>query len=312
MPFHAQAVKQNRIRFKFRFNLFSSLSIPFLLVLLLFVLLPFFFIVFYSFARTTDSRLYLTLDNFANFVSDVDFLKSLGLSLWFAFLTTIFTLLIGYPVAYFMAKSSPKVRNIINILITFPMWINMLLRTIAWKQILDDNGPIISLLKMIGLNNVHIIGTDFAVVLGLVYVYLPFVIIPIYTGLVKIENSLLEASMDLGANRHKSFVKVTLPLSIPGVISGITMVFLPAATTLVIPKYLGGGLARYRLIGNLIEDYFLKANNYYAGSAIAVVLAIVILFMIYLVNKCDRTVVKEKKNHKGKKLTVGNWGLKHE
>lgn len=305
MPFHAQVVKQNRIRFKFRFNLFSSLSIPFLLVLLLFVLLPFFFIVFYSFARTTDSRLYLTLDNFANFVSDVDFLKSLGLSLWFAFLTTIFTLLIGYPVAYFMAKSSPKVRNIINILITFPMWINMLLRTIAWKQILDDNGPIISLLKMIGLNNVHIIGTDFAAVLGLVYVYLPFVIIPIYTGLVKIENSLLEASMDLGANRHKSFVKVTLPLSIPGVISGITMVFLPAATTLVIPKYLGGGLARYRLIGNLIEDYFLKANNYYAGSAIAVVLAIVILFMIYLVNKCDRTVVKEKKNHKGKKLTVG-------
>ena len=148
MPFHAQAVKQNRIRFKFRFNLFSSLSIPFLLVLLLFVLLPFFFIVFYSFARTTDSRLYLTLDNFANFVSDVDFLKSLGLSLWFAFLTTIFTLLIGYPVAYFMAKSSPKVRNIINILITFPMCINMLLRTIAWKQILDDNGPIISLLKM--------------------------------------------------------------------------------------------------------------------------------------------------------------------
>lgn len=294
MPFHAQAVRANKLHFKFRFNLFSALSIPFLLILFFFVLLPFFFIIFYSFAKTTDSRLYLTLDNFVNFVRDRNFLLSLGLSLWFALLTTIFSLLIGYPVAYFMARTTAKVRSVMVLLITAPMWINMLLRTIAWKQILDDGGPIVALLEAIGLSGVKIIGTDFAVVLGLVYVYLPFVIIPIYTSLMKVDRSLLEASMDLGASRYKSFFRVSLPLSIPGVISGITMVFLPAATTLVIPKYLGGGLARYQLIGTLIEKYFINTGNYYFGSAIAVTLALVILLMMFVVNKCDRTNVKDR------------------
>lgn len=294
MPFHTQTIKRNKIRFKFRFNLFSSLSLPYLLLLLVFVLLPFFFIIFYAFAKTTDSRLYLTVDNFVNFVRDKDFLYSLGLSLWFAFLTTVFSFLIGYPVAYFMAKTNAKVRNAIVLLITAPMWINMLLRTIAWKQILDDNGPVIWFLEKLGVSGLHIIGTDFAVVLGLVYVYLPFIIIPIYTSLMKVERNLLEASMDLGAGKYKTFFRVSLPLSIPGVISGITMVFLPAATTLVIPKYLGGGLARYNLIGTLIEKYFINSGNYYFGSAIAVILALVILLMMYLVNKCDRTNVKDR------------------
>lgn len=296
MPFHTQNIKRNKIHFKFHFNIFNSLSIPYLIGLLVLVLLPFFFILFYSFVRTTDTRLYLTLDNFIRFVRDVDFLNALGRSLWFALLTTIFCVLIGYPFAYFMAKTTKKVRSILQLMITAPMWINMLLRTLAWKQILDSNGPIITLLNNIGIHNVSIIGTDFAVVLGLVYVYLPFIIIPIYTSLVKIEKNLSEASMDLGASRVKTLFKVTVPLSIPGVISGITMVFLPAATTLVIPKYLGGGLPRYNLIGNLIETYFTKGNDYYFGSAIALVLALVILIMMYVVNKADRTNVKEKSN----------------
>jgi len=139
----------------------------------------------------------------------------------------------------------------------------------------------------------------------MVYVFLPFMIIPIYTSILKIDTSLYEASKDLGANSFKTFFHVTLPLSMPGVISGITMVFLPAATSLVIPKYLGNGQSRYYLIGNLIESYFIAGNNYYFGSAIAVLLSLIILLMMFFVNKMDRTIVNEAKSVSRKKKMKG-------
>lgn len=272
------------------------MSIPYLLVLFLFVLLPFFFIVLYAFLNKSDSKLFLTLTNFTLFVTNENFLAAAGLSIWFAFLTTVFCLIISYPIAYYIARSKAKIRSTIILLITIPMWINMLLRTLAWKQIFE---------LFEDLSGLEILGTDFAVVFGMVYVFLPFMIIPIYTSILKINPSLYEASKDLGANSFKTFIHVTLPLSMPGIISGITMVFLPAATSLVIPKYLGDGQSRYYLIGNLIESYFIAGDNYYFGSAIAVLLSLIILLMMFFVNKMDRTIVNDKKSLNKKKKMRG-------
>jgi len=297
MAFHVNTLRGTKKKNNFKFDLYTGMSIPYLLVLFLFVLLPFFFIVLYAFLNKSDSKLFLTLSNFSQFVTNENFLIAAGLSIWFAFLTTCICMVISYPVAYFIARSRPNIRSVVILLITIPMWINMLLRTLAWKQIFELIG---------GWMNISILGTDFAVVFGMVYVFLPFMIIPIYTSILKIDPSLYEASKDLGANSFKTFIHVTLPLSMPGIISGITMVFLPAATSLVIPKYLGDGQSRYYLIGNLIESYFIAGDNYYFGSAIAVLLSSIILLMMYFVNKMDRTIVTEAQSVSKKKKTRGN------
>jgi spermidine/putrescine transport system permease protein len=296
MAFHVNTLRGSKEKTRIKFDLYTGMSIPYLFILFTFVLLPFFFIVLYAFLNKSDSKLFLTLTNFSEFVSNENFLIAAGLSLWFAFLTTVFSLVIAYPVAYFIARSKAKIRSTVILLITIPMWINMLLRTLAWKQIFE---------LFEDLLNIDILGTDFAVVFGMVYVFLPFMIIPIYTSILKIDNSLYEASKDLGANSVKTFVHVTLPLSMPGIISGITMVFLPAATSLVIPKYLGDGLSRYYLIGNLIESYFIGGDNYYFGSAIAVLLSLIILLMMYFVNKMDRTIVNESSTLSKRKKSRG-------
>lgn len=296
MAFHVNTLRGSKEKTRIKFDLYTGMSIPYLFILFTFVLLPFFFIVLYAFLNKSDSKLFLTLTNFSEFVSNENFLIAAGLSLWFAFLTTVFSLVIAYPVAYFIARSKAKIRSTVILLITIPMWINMLLRTLAWKQIFE---------LFEDLLNIDILGTDFAVVFGMVYVFLPFMIIPIYTSILKIDNSLYEASKDLGANSVKTFVHVTLPLSMPGIISGITMVFLPAATSLVIPKYLGDGLSRYYLIGNLIESYFIGGDNYYFGSAIAVLLSLIILLMMYFVNKMDRTIVNESSTLSKRKRSRG-------
>ncbi|MFA6796416.1 MAG: ABC transporter permease [Bacilli bacterium] len=297
MAFHVNTLRGTKKKNNFKFDLYTGMSIPYLLVLFLFVLLPFFFIVLYAFLNKSDSKLFLTLSNFSQFVTNENFLIAAGLSIWFAFLTTCICMVISYPVAYFTARSRPNIRSVVILLITIPMWINMLLRTLAWKQIFELIG---------GWMNISILGTDFAVVFGMVYVFLPFMIIPIYTSILKIDPSLYEASKDLGANSFKTFIHVTLPLSMPGIISGITMVFLPAATSLVIPKYLGDGQSRYYLIGNLIESYFIAGDNYYFGSAIAVLLSSIILLMMYFVNKMDRTIVTEAQSVSKKKKIRGN------
>lgn len=287
MAFHVASVKKTKIseKEKLDFNVTVGGGIPFYLVLILLIVLPFAFIVFYSFLQKDSSNyLHLTLSNFTAFFSSRYYLMAAGRSLYFAALATVISLLLGYPVAYFIGRSNTKTRNLLVLLITVPMWINMLLRILAWKQIFE------MLEKWLGIN---ILGTDFAIIFGMVYDLLPFMIIPIYTSIMKINPQLYEAAKDLGANSAKTFFKVTVPLSSPGIISGITMVFLPAATTLVIPDKLGKGNSRYYLIGNLIESYFMKQSDPYVGSAIALILSVIILLLVFFVNKLDRSTVKD-------------------
>ncbi len=271
--FKIEPIKQERKAQKRKTNVAAFLGIPYYVILSVLIVIPVILIVFYSVTEKVNNLYYrFTFDYFVMFFKEPIFLKTLWNSIFLAIITTFVTLAVGYPLAYVIARRTPKVQALLILLITAPMWINMLIRTLAWKQIFNMVNP-------------NILGTDLAIITGMVYVYLPFMVIPIYTVLSKIDPLLYEAAFDLGASNTKTFLKVTLPLSVGGVLSGITMVLLPAATTIVIPKILGEG--RY-LIGSLIEDRFLKAGNWGYGSAIAIILAIIIMVMVYLTKQLDR------------------------
>lgn len=207
-------------------------------------------------------------------------------SLWVAVLTTVLCLFLGYPVAYIISLASGRKKMMLVLLVTIPMWINMLVRTYAWVGILQDKGMVNTILGFFGLGPVTLIYTDFAVVLGMVYNFIPFMILQIYTALSKMDKSYLEAASDLGANKVQSFLKITLPLSLPGVLSGITLVFLPAVSSFFIPKMLGGG--QYVLIGNVIESQFLTSGNWNFGSAISLIMAVIIMISLYITKKVDK------------------------
>ena len=197
-----------------------------------------------------------------------------------ALLCTVLCLIIGYPVAMILAGNTFKRRNLLLFLVIAPMWMNFLLRTYAWLSILETNGVLNKLLGLFGLGPVKLLYNQGAVLLGMVYNYLPFMILPIYSVLTKMDGSLLQAASDLGANRAKAFRRVVLPLSLPGVFSGITMVFMPAVTTFVITNLLGG--RKYMMIGNIIEKQFLETGNWGFGAALSLVLIIVILVSMLL------------------------------
>ena len=252
----------------------------------LLIALPLVLIVLYSITSGDNSLLtiHLTLDNFRKILDPVYvsvFVKSLEMGV----ITTVICLALAYPMAYFIAKFDENSQSILILLVTIPMWINTLLRTYAWISLLSDNGIVNSFLKMIGLNPVNMMYTNFSVVMGLVCDLVPFMVIPIHTSLAKMDYSLIEAASDLGASRFKVFTKVTLKLSLPGVISGVTMVFLLSISAFVIPVLLGGH--QFVLIGNLIENQFISVGDWNFGSAISVILAIVILFMMRIMNKID-------------------------
>jgi spermidine/putrescine transport system permease protein len=201
----------------------------------------------------------------------------------------------GYPIAYFITKQSERSQMLLILLITMPMWVNMLIRTYSWISLLSTNGIINNILVMLGFNRIEMLYTDFAVILGMVYNYLPFMIISIHTQLAKMDQSLIQASYDLGANWKQTFSKVIFPLSIPGVMTGITLVFLPAVSSFVIPKLLGGG--SYMLIGNLIENQFGSAGNWNFGSAISLIMTVIIIVTMAITKHFDKDV--EDKNSKG-------------
>ena len=252
----------------------------------LLIALPLVLIVLYSITSGDNSLLtiHLTLDNFRKILDPVYvsvFVKSLEMGV----ITTVICLALAYPMAYFIAKFDENSQSILILLVTIPMWINTLLRTYAWISLLSDNGIVNSFLKMIGLNPVNMMYTNFSVVMGLVCDLVPFMVIPIHTSLAKMDYSLIEAASDLGASRFKVFTKVTLKLSLPGVINGVTMVFLLSISAFVIPVLLGGH--QFVLIGNLIENQFISVGDWNFGSAISVILAIVILFMMRIMNKID-------------------------
>lgn len=202
-----------------------------------------------------------------------------------AFKTTVICVLLGYPIAYFIARSNDRLRNVLILAITLPMWINMLVRTYAWIGLLSDGGLLQQLLAWIGLGDVKLLYTEGAVLLGMVYNFIPFMILQINTSLSKMDKSLIEASADLGANKVQTFLKVVLPLSLPGVVSGISLVFLPAVSSFFIPKLLGGG--QYFLIGNVIENQFITVGEWNFGSAISMIMAVVMMFSIYVIRKLE-------------------------
>ena len=253
---------------------FFRMSYPYILWIALFIVAPMVMILLYAVTRSGNGTITFsfTMENFARFLSDPTFLKVLWTSLRIAFLTTVFCILIGYPAALFIAGLPEKRQTLMILLLTLPMWINMLLKTYAWRGI---------------LMNFEDLSSEIRVFIGMVYDFLPYMIIQIHTAIAKLDPNLKTAAYDLGANPWKTFLKVTLPLSVPGIISGITLVFLPAVSSFVIPKLLGGG--NYVLIGNLIETYFLVAGDWNFGSAVSLIMALIIIASMYLTKKLDRS-----------------------
>ena len=201
-------------------------------------------------------------------------------------MTTVVCLLLGYPAAYFIAKMDEKKQAFFILLITLPMWINMLVRTYAWIGLLSNGGIFQKILGFFGLGNVELLYTEGAVLLGMVYNFLPFMILQIQTSLSKMDYSLIEASADLGASPAQTFRRITLPLSMPGVINGITLVFLPAVSSFFIPKLLGGG--QYFLIGNMIENQFITVGEWNFGSAVSMIMAIIMMLLMMAVRKVEQ------------------------
>lgn len=268
---------------------YRKLVIPYFGWLILFTVLPMLMIALYAFTEGSgDSGVMFfsfTLSNFAKFFDPV-FVKVLIKSLFLGAITTVICLLLGYPVAYLISKCKEKTQTLLILLITIPTWINMLIRTYAWISILGNNGILNNILLAVGLPPMTLLYTDFAVVLGMVYNFLPFMIIPIHTALTKMDKSLIEAAMDLGATPFQTFWKITFRLSLGGVLTGITMVFLPSISTFMIPKLLGGG--QYALIGNFIEQQFIQIGDWSFGSAVSMILAALVIVMMAGVNRIEK------------------------
>lgn len=279
-------------------SLFAS---PYALWIILFTALPVILIGYYAF---TDASGAFTLDNFRSFWdSNYEMKKLVGedyaaaiprgtvsvdtlvYSLWMAFLCTVICLALGYPAALFMADRQMKLGATLVVLFIIPMWLNFLLRTIAWMSLLEDNGLINSLLRSLGFDGVQLMYNSGAVLLGMVYNFLPFMVFPIYTSLSKQDPHLAEAAQDLGCNEWRTLTRVTVPLSLPGVISGITMVFMPSVTTFFIPRVLGGG--NTMMFGDLIEAKFLTEGNWNGGSALSLIMMVLILVSLSILRKAD-------------------------
>ncbi|MGF0033998.1 ABC transporter permease [Bariatricus sp. SGI.154] len=266
---------------------FSQLAIPYIVWAAIMLVLPMALIALYSVTElgNTIISFSFTLDHYVKFFTDPDFLIILWRSILIAVKTTVICLILGYPVAYYIARCKEKVQNILVLCITIPMWINMLVRTYAWIGLLSEGGLIWKIFHFFGWNGSELLYTEGSVLLGMVYNFLPFMILQINTALCKMDHSLLEASADLGAAPAQTFLRVTLPLSLPGVINGITLVFLPAVSSFFIPKLLGGG--QYFLIGNLIENQFITVGEWNFGSAISMIMAVIMMLLMMAVRRIE-------------------------
>ncbi len=273
---------------------FSQLAYPYIIWSVLMLLLPMLLIAFYSVITQGNDivSFTVTLEYYRKFFTDKDFLIVLMRSLVIAIKTTIICLILGYPIAFFISRCEEKIQNTLILCITLPTWINMLVRTYAWIGILTKGGLVSSILSIFGWKDAELLYTETAVLIGMVYNFLPFMVLQINTSLSKMDKSLLEAASDLGANRLQTFLRVIFPLSLPGVVSGITLVFLPAVSSFFIPKLLGGG--EFFLIGNVIENQFITVGEWNFGSAIAIIMAMIMMFLMYLVRKIEnKTATRE-------------------
>jgi len=264
------------------------ISYPYITWMILFILAPLILVLYYSITAAADAGTVLTLENFQKFMQPI-YLKVLLRSILLALVSTLICLLLGYPVAMILSGRDLKRKNLLVLLFVIPMWMNFLLRTYAWMTLLDRKGVLNSVLGALGLPQLNILYTDGAVILGMVYNFLPFMVLPIFSVLSKIDRSIVEAAEDLGSDTFTVFRRVIFPLSFPGVVSGITMVFMPAVTTFIISKLLGG--SQYTLIGNLIEDQFMRVYDWNFGSAVSIVMMLLILVSMGIMSRYDREEV---------------------
>lgn len=263
----------------------SLLAYPYVIWSLIFIVAPILIILILSFFKTTNGETIFSLDNYKKILNPT-YLNIFLHSIVLAFISTVLCLILGYPVAYIISKYNLKKRNILILLFILPMWMNFLIRTYAWMAILNTNGILNNILGIFGISPVKFLYTEGAVLLGMVYNFLPFMVIPIYTVLIKLDQTLIEASYDLGATKFQTFKKVIFPLSLPGVISGITMVFMPAVSTFVISRLLGG--SKYLLVGNLIEQEITTVGDWNLGSSLAIFMMILILISMAFMTKYEK------------------------
>ncbi len=253
-------------------------AVPHALWSVLFIVVPLLIVVYYSF---TDSNFSFTLSNFSELGKySRTFLMSVG----FAFIATLICFLIGFPLAYCMSRMKPSQRKVLMVLLMLPMWISLLIRTYSLMALLDNGGIINRFLEMLNPQwKIHIVGTEFGVILGMIYDFLPYMVLPIFTVMSKIDEFYYESAADLGCNRLQTIIKVIFPMSLPGIISGVTMVFVPSISTFYISQKLGGGT--FDLIGDAIERQFIGQTNFHVGAAMSLVMMILILISLAIMNR---------------------------
>lgn len=275
------------------------LGVPYEIWAAVFIIVPLIMVVWYGF---TDEAGHFTFANVAA-IADPAHSKAFLMSVLLAFAATAICLLLAYPLCMFLTETQKKANSFLTMLLIVPMWMNFLLRTYAWQSILEKTGVINTALTALGLHPLRMINTPGAIILGMVYNFLPFMVLPIYNSLEKIDKNVVNAARDLGANGSETFRKVIFPLSLPGVFSGITMVFIPALTTFVITSLLGGG--KILLIGNVIEEEFTVAYDWHLGSGLSLVLLVFIVISIVISTVTDpeareeREMIKEERNERG-------------
>jgi spermidine/putrescine transport system permease protein len=252
-------------------------STPYIVWSAIFIIAPLLFVAYFAF---TDRNGQFTFENILSLSS---YSETFVMSLGFSLIATTVCLLIGYPLAYCMSRTSEKTRSILMVLLMLPMWISLLIRTYSLMALLDNGGLVSTFFVSIGLPKLTFIGTDAAVILGMIYDFLPYMVLPIYTALIKIDRRYLEAASDLGCNNIKTIFKVILPLTTPGIVSGVTMVFVPSISTFYISQKLGGG--SFDLLGDTIERQFQNQITYHTGAAISLVMMILILISLAIMNK---------------------------
>ena len=257
-------------------------AIPFIAWILIGTIVPGIVIAFYGF---TDRSGAFTVENVTSILAP-EHAKALWMSLLLAFISSIICLVISLPLALILRNSKLSSKGFLVFIFILPMWMNFLLRTLAWLSLLEKNGIINTILNFLHLPSLNIINTPAAIILGMVYNYLPFMVLPIYNVLEKIDDNTINAARDLGANTMQTLTRVIIPLSIPGIVSGITMVFVPALTTFVISNILGG--SKVLLIGNVIEQEFTKGSNWNLGSGLSLVMMIFILISMAFIAKYDK------------------------
>lgn len=261
-------------------------ALPYIVWMLLFTVAPLILVFVYAFFDTSPTGEILFTSDYIVSVFSAQNMSVLLRSMWYALITTVICLVLAYPAALFLSRLSVRSAAIVSMLFMLPMWMNFLLRTYAWRSILDLNGPFNQFLGIFGIPPQQILYTEGAVILGLVYNFLPFMILPIYSVFQKLNPIYNQAAEDLGANKLQVLMRVTLPLTRPGIITGITMVFMPSVTTFIISRLLGG--SHYMMYGDLIENQFMLLKDWNTGSALSVVMMILLIISMWIMRKYDK------------------------